>query len=109
MPPAEAPEDSARFQQELEFVQLLSCPDYLRYLAQRRFFRDTAFLNFLEYLLYWRREPYLSSVQYPQCLQILEWLQREDFRLALENERAIVQLRELQSLAWLHHGRIAAD
>lgn len=37
-------------QVELEFVQCLSNPHYLHFLAQRPFFRDTAFLNYLEYL-----------------------------------------------------------
>ncbi|CAG8724721.1 9934_t:CDS:2 [Cetraspora pellucida] len=40
-------ENDKRFQIELEFVQCLANPWYLNNLAQRGFFQDPAFLNYL--------------------------------------------------------------
>ena len=39
-----------RFQIELEFVQCLGNPNYLHFLAQRGYFRDSKFVNYLSYL-----------------------------------------------------------
>lgn len=39
-----------RFQVELEFVQCLGNPNYLNFLAQRGYFKDPAFVNYLAYL-----------------------------------------------------------
>ncbi|CEM00042.1 unnamed protein product [Vitrella brassicaformis CCMP3155] len=100
-------ENSLRFQQELEFVQMLADPRYLHYLAEKRYFREAAFVNFLAYLQYWRTPPYLKYIQYPHCLQVLSWLQDTEFRASLENETAINALTDAQALSWLHHGKIS--
>lgn len=47
-----------RFETELEFVQCLANVQYLHYLAQLRYFEDPAFVNYLEYLQYWRKPEY---------------------------------------------------
>ncbi|XP_076670292.1 mediator complex subunit 31 isoform X3 [Andrena cerasifolii] len=49
-----------RFQVELEFVQCLANPNYLNFLAQRGYFKDATFVNYLKYLLYWK-EPERST------------------------------------------------
>jgi mediator of RNA polymerase II transcription subunit 31 len=50
----EVSEDKLRFQVELEFVQCLANPNYLNFLAQRGYFKDQTFVNYLKYLLYWK-------------------------------------------------------
>ncbi|CAG2054654.1 unnamed protein product [Timema podura] len=50
-----------RFQVELEFVQCLANPNYLNFLAQRGYFKDQAFINYLKYLLYWKEPDYAST------------------------------------------------
>ncbi|KAM7231779.1 hypothetical protein CapIbe_016540 [Capra ibex] len=54
-----------RFQLELEFVQCLANPNYLNFLAQRGYFKDKAFVNYLKYLLYWKEPEY---AKYLNCL-----------------------------------------
>ena len=43
-----------RFQTELEFVQCLGNPNYLHFLAQRGYFKESTFINYLSYLQYWK-------------------------------------------------------
>ncbi len=43
-----------RFQTELEFVQCLGNPNYLHFLAQRGYFKEPNFINYLSYLQYWK-------------------------------------------------------
>ena len=46
--------DRIRFQIELEFVQCLANPNYLNFLAQRGYFKERCFVNYLRYLHgYW--------------------------------------------------------
>ncbi len=52
-PPPEAivaANNDMRFMLDLEFVELLSNPDYLGHLAQSRMLDDQAFLNYIDYL-----------------------------------------------------------
>ena len=53
-------EERKRFEVELEFVQCLSNPHYLNFLAQRGYFDDTAFVNYLKYLQYWQEPQYVK-------------------------------------------------
>ena len=86
------------FQVEMEFVQSLANPNYLHFLAQRGFMKDPCFVNYLNYLTYWKvgenhrdsrfnitllffQEPaYVCFLKYPVCLHFLELLQHETFR-----------------------------
>lgn len=75
-----------RFQVELEFVQCLANPNYLNckllfkkytliniveinstvlfsVLAQRGYFKDQAFVNYLKYLLYWKEPDYAKFIK----------------------------------------------
>jgi hypothetical protein len=54
----------ARFELELEFVQSLANPFYLQSLAQQNILEQPAFINFLEYLLYWQEKDYARFIQY---------------------------------------------
>jgi mediator of RNA polymerase II transcription subunit 31 len=66
-----------RFQTELEFVQALANPYYINcafifavslfhfifaVLAQRDYFKEPTFVNYLKYLLYWKRPEYAVYV-----------------------------------------------
>ncbi len=73
-------EEFIQFQIELEFVQLLANPFYLRYLAQHKYFEDKSFVNYLKYLRYWKRPEYAKFILYPHCLHYLDQLQDEEFR-----------------------------
>jgi hypothetical protein len=53
----------ARFELELEFVQCLANPFYLHSLAQQNILDQPAFINFLEYLLYWKDKDYARFIQ----------------------------------------------
>ena len=82
-----------RFEYELEFVQLLTNPEYLQYLAQKGYFEKPAFINFLKYLLaYWRKPEYGRYLQYADCLMILRLLQFKLFRDELGESQFIQHL-----------------
>lgn len=53
----------ARFELELEFVQSLANPYYLHSLAQQNILEQPAFINFLEYLLYFKEKDYARFIQ----------------------------------------------
>ena len=55
-----------RFQVELEFIQCLSNPRYLNYLAQRLTLEDESFLAYLDYLQYWKKPEYSKFILYPR-------------------------------------------
>ena len=77
-----------RFQIELEFVQCLANPNYLNFLAQRGYFKEKCFVNYLKYLHgYWTQPSYVKFLKYPLCLHFLELLQHEDFRKEIVNSQ----------------------
>ena len=59
---------------EFEFVQNLSNPAYLHYLAQNKYLQDSKFINFLIYLKYWEKPEYIKHLVFPQCLAFLNEL-----------------------------------
>jgi mediator of RNA polymerase II transcription subunit 31 len=73
--------DKERLQIEFEFVQNLSNPAYLHFLAQNRYLQNEKFLNFLKYLEYWMQPEYAKHLVFPQCLAFLDALNNKpDFR-----------------------------
>jgi mediator of RNA polymerase II transcription subunit 31 len=76
--------DKTRFQVELEFVQSLSNPNYLQFLAQQQYFEDEDFLLFIEYLKYWKEPEYCKYIVYPYCLEILDLLAEPEFRQSIQ-------------------------
>ena len=54
----------AKFELELEFIQALANPFYLHSLAQQNILEQPAFVNYLEYLLYWKEKDYARFIQY---------------------------------------------
>jgi len=95
--------DKTRFEVELEFVQCLCNPNYLNFLAQRGFFDDSAFVNYLKYLLYWKSPEYAKFLKYPQCLMFLELLQYEKFRKELVYPSCAKFIDDQQLLHWQYY------
>ncbi|KAJ7287756.1 SOH1-domain-containing protein [Mycena rebaudengoi] len=76
----------ARFELELEFVQSLANPYYLHSLAQQNILDQPAFINFLEYLLYFKEKDYARFIHYPHALHHLELLQHAQFRADMRKD-----------------------
>lgn len=54
---------------DVQFVQSLSNPAYLQYLASQKYYDDEDFVRYLKYLLYFREPEYLRYMQYVALLQ----------------------------------------
>ncbi|KAG6812545.1 hypothetical protein H0H92_002314 [Tricholoma furcatifolium] len=74
----------ARFELELEFVQSLANPFYLHSLAQQNILEQPAFINFLEYLQYFKEKDYARFIHYPHALHHLDLLQHAEFRAEMK-------------------------
>ena len=88
------------FEKELEFIQLLCNPEYLKWLYSEKYFSRQDFQEFLKYLLYFKTEKYLKFLIYPQCIPILELLVREDAVLFLSEESFYSKLADDQHCIW---------
>ncbi|KAJ3272698.1 Mediator of RNA polymerase II transcription subunit 31 [Terramyces sp. JEL0728] len=92
--------DEKRFQVELEFVQCLSNPQYLQFLAQQRIFEKESFINYLKYLQYFQTPKYAKYVVFPYCLHLLDLLQHESFRKACASADTVNFLHQKQYKHW---------
>ncbi|RIA81573.1 SOH1-domain-containing protein [Glomus cerebriforme] len=90
-----------RFQIELEFIQCLANPWYLNNLAQKEYFEDPAFINYLEYLKYWKRPEYAKFIIYPHSLYFLDLLQNPQFREHLKNYEVATEIHSKQYYHWM--------
>jgi hypothetical protein len=68
------PDDKTRFLVDLEFIQNLSNPHYLHFLAQQKYFQKPEFIRYLKYLSYWKSPEYARFLLFPQCLAVLDLL-----------------------------------
>ena len=93
---------ASRFEKELEFVQLLCNPEYIRWLYKNNFFARKDFRDFMAYLLYFREIPYRNCLLYPQALPILEMLLEDDVASKLADESFYTRLSEDQFYMWKH-------
>uniref|UniRef100_A0A1I7YSN2 Mediator of RNA polymerase II transcription subunit 31 n=1 Tax=Steinernema glaseri TaxID=37863 RepID=A0A1I7YSN2_9BILA len=104
--PVESPDEAKRrFEIECEFVQALCNPHYLNHLAQRGYFQEEYFVNYLKYLLYWKKPEYIKRLKYPQCLHFLEALQSAQFREAIASTSAAKFIEDQQILQWQYYVR----
>ncbi|VDM95905.1 unnamed protein product [Thelazia callipaeda] len=103
--PETSEEQKKRFEIECEFVQALANPHYLNFLAQRGYFKETYFINYLKYLLYWKRPEYAKALKYPQCLHFLEAVQSAEFREAITCTANAKFIEEQQLLQWQYYTR----
>jgi hypothetical protein len=69
-------------------------------LAQHRYFDDGKFVDYIEYLQYWRELPYCLYIVFPQCLRMLELLQSESFVSALKHAEFKNKLQLQQHWHW---------
>lgn len=74
-------------------------------MAQRGYFKDTAFVNYLKYLLYWKQPEYARYLKYPMCLYFLDLLQYEHFRREVVNSQCTKFIDDQQILLWQHYTR----
>ncbi|KIJ19127.1 hypothetical protein PAXINDRAFT_109664 [Paxillus involutus ATCC 200175] len=89
-----------RFELELEFVQSLANPYYLHSLAQQNILDQPAFVNYLEYLQYWRQKDYARFIHYPHALHHLELLQHARFRSEMKKDEWREFLNQKQFDHW---------
>ncbi|ORZ31915.1 putative transcriptional regulator SOH1 [Catenaria anguillulae PL171] len=98
---SESPEDAKlRCEAELEFISCLANVSYLHFLATSGYFAKPEFLNYLNYLLYWKRPEYCHLIVYPQALFFLERLQDPSFRASLSSIDVINSIRARQVAHW---------
>lgn len=74
-------------------------------IAQRGFFKDSAFINYLKYLLYWKEPEYARYLKYPMCLYFLDLLQYEHFRREIVNSQCCKFIDDQAILLWQHYTR----
>lgn len=74
-------------------------------LAQRGYFKESTFVNYLKYLLYWKDPEYAKYLKYPMCLYFLDLLQYEHFRRELVNAQCTKFIDDQQILLWQHYTR----
>jgi mediator of RNA polymerase II transcription subunit 31 len=107
-----------KFELELEFVQSLANPYYLHSLAQQNILNQPAFINYLEYLLYWKEKDYARFIQfvhglraftilqpmplfsYPHALHHLDLLQHAQFRSEMKKDEWREYLSQKQYDHW---------
>ena len=90
-----AQEEIYRFIQDLEFVQCLSNPLYLEFLAQNNYFNDQRFINYLEYLQYFKNIEYMQYITYSRSIIFLDLIQYDFFRELLYDENFINYLLKI--------------
>ncbi|GKT37349.1 Mediator complex, subunit Med31 like protein [Aduncisulcus paluster] len=79
--------EKTRFELELEFVQLLGVPKYLKYLKDQGYFSKPAFRAYIKYLQYWKEPAYSKFLKFPQCLFYLDIIQDPAFIESLTEDR----------------------
>ncbi|KAG2128517.1 SOH1 family protein [Suillus bovinus] len=89
-----------KFELELEFVQSLANPYYLRSLAQENILDQPAFVNYLEYLMYWKEKDYARFIRYPHALHHLDLLQHARFRSEMKKDEWREYLSQMQYDHW---------
>lgn len=96
------PEDKDRFIIELEFVQNLSNPKYINFLAQNGYFEQESFIDFLSYLKYWKQPEYARFLVFPQCLAFLDALvENSDFRREMSLPQFTEFVHQQQGSHWM--------
>lgn len=78
---------------------------FLAVIAQRGYFKDQTFINYLKYLLYWKEPEYARYIKYPMCLYFLDLLQYEHFRREIINSQCVKFIDDQAVLLWQHYTR----
>lgn len=74
-------------------------------IAQRGYFKDPTFINYLKYLTYWKEPEYARYIKYPMCLAFLDLLQYEHFRREIVNSQCVKFIDDQAILLWQHYTR----
>ena len=98
----EIQEEIIRFMQDLEFVQCLANPFYLKYLSNNGYFDDENFVNYLQYLLYFKRAEYMKYITFERSIIFLELLQYKEFRQKLKDPNYEILLENFITNDWLN-------
>ncbi|ELA42350.1 uncharacterized protein VICG_00448 [Vittaforma corneae ATCC 50505] len=88
------------FEKDLEFIQLLCNPEYLKWLHNERYFERSDFREYLRYLEYFKDTKYSKFLMYPQCIAILDILNSEKAFDFLSNDKFYSKLDESQQQMW---------
>lgn len=79
---------------------------YLHHLATTGVLQETAFLEYLKYLQYWKKPEYVKYLSYPHCLYFLELLlENSTFRRELGNIPFRDFVHSQQFYSWQHRAR----
>lgn len=62
-------------------------------------------MNYLKYLLYWKKPEYARYLKYPMCLYFLDLLQYEHFRREAVNAHCCKFIDDQAILLWQHYTR----
>eukprot|EP00457_Paulinella_chromatophora_P010931 gb/GEZN01011050.1/.p1 GENE.gb/GEZN01011050.1/~~gb/GEZN01011050.1/.p1 ORF type:complete len:157 (+),score=28.06 gb/GEZN01011050.1/:217-687(+) len=89
-----------RFSLELEFVEMLASPWFLQALAQQKHFDDPAFINYLHYLQYWKKPPYLKYIRHAHALYFLELVLKPEFCKQLLHPEYVNMIHTNQYWHW---------
>ena len=94
-------EEILRFMQDLEFVQCLANPWHLKDLSIKGYFDDERFVNYLKYLLYFKKAEYMKYITYERCIVFLELLQFKEFRQKIKEFRYEYILDSFITREWI--------
>jgi len=94
-----------RFEEEMEFLQLLCTSEYIKWLAAEGYFENEDFRAFLEYLKYFNGENYRVCLLYPQALNVLDTLTSPDIREKLKTDHFYYQLENDLLQMWKERGK----
>ncbi|ORD95168.1 suppressor of temperature_sensitive growth [Enterospora canceri] len=86
------------FERDLEFVQMLCNPEYLRWLYNGDWFRKEEFRLYLRRLRYFGSPKFRVFLHYPQCMAVLERIIEDES--TLEKESFYEQLEKQQFFIW---------
>ena len=95
-----------RLVQDIEFLQLLTNPNYLHYLSNNGYFQDNQFINYLKYLSYLNNPKFKRFITYSRCFIILNLLDNSVFRDELSNVNFISYLHSVIDNDWSSSGQI---
>lgn len=88
------------FEKDLEFIQLLCNPEYIKWLHSEKYFENNDFKEYLKRLEYFKDPKYSKFLVYPQSIAILDILNGEKSDEYLSNDSFYKNLEEAQVNLW---------
>ncbi|KAH9809723.1 SOH1-domain-containing protein [Melampsora americana] len=94
--------NQARFEEDLEFVQSLANPHFVQELTLKGILASEPMVNYLNYLKYFHDPQYAVFIRYPNCLLILDLLNKsEKFRTMIESQESAQFLSDKLIQNWI--------